>query len=203
MEVETSGVVRMMGVVLTEDSAVRELAAAVSLDGTRPEEAAGAASVAVGVGVGAPPPLLLLVAAAEVGGGASDVGSSELGAGAGAADDAGGAALDAGRVGGAADEGGGAAEDVGGAAEEAGVLPPVPEACRFSLWCRYSLMPSMLRPSRVKAEVMATRAKRATKSQAWRNMAVAENGNESVWICWRRRVDRVQVCTAADAFHER
>jgi hypothetical protein len=165
-EVETRGVVRTRAVVLIDDEAgadvrVADPAACVSLEGTRP--------VDVGAAEEAPAPLLLLVAAAEVWAGASDVaGLSEVGAG--AADEAGGAALEAG---GAAEDAGGAADEGAGAAEEAAAeLAPVPEAWRFSLWCRYSLMPSMCRPSRLKAEAMATKAMKAANIHAWRNMVV-------------------------------
>ena len=162
---------RTRGVVLSEDEAAAvvradEPAAWDSLEGTR----------LVGVGVAELPLLLLLLevvaAGRDVSAGASDVGSGcwEL---AGGADEAGGA-LDAGGD----DEAGGA--DDAGVAEEAGVLlPPVPEAWRFSLWWRYSLMPSMCRLSKLKADAMAMRANSVTNSHAWRIMVdVGERGEE-------------------------
>ena len=164
--------VRTMAVVLRNDEAAAvvraEDAAAVSLAGTR--DVAAAAEL--------PPLLFALVAAAEVWAGASDVaaGSSEVEAG--AAEDAG-ASLD----GAGAAEDAAAADDVAGAAvEEATELPPVPEAWRFSLWWRYSLMPSMCRPSKLKACVMANNAKSVTNSHAWRIMMLSGRGNESVRI---------------------
>ena len=151
-----------MGVVLTEEAAADVLvaeAAAVSLEGTL-SDVAGAAELVLPLLL-----LLLLVAAAcEFGAGSSEVGagSSVVEAG-GAAEDAGGA-LDAG----GADDGSGAAEDVAGAGVEVGVFAlPVPVAWRFSFWWRYSLIPSMCRPSKLKADTMATRAKRAN-SHVWR-----------------------------------
>ena len=183
--------VRTMAVVLRDDdgaAVVRdEEAACVSLEGTRPVDVGGAEL---------PPPLLLLLslslllllvvaAGADVWAGASDVvaGSSEVGAG---AEDAG-AWLDGA---GASDDAGGG-DDVAGAAEEATELPPVPEACRFSLWWRYSLMPSMCRPSRLKADAIATKARSVTNNHAWRIMVMSgeetrvcgSGGNDGwVWI---------------------
>lgn len=179
MEVETRGVVRTMAVVLTDDEAAADVrvadpAACVSLEGTRPEDVAGAAADDPSLLL-----LLLVATAAEDWAGASDdAGASEVGSA--AADDGAGAALEAA----GAEEGAGAAEEVADAADEgAGVLAPVPEAWRFSLWCRYSLMPSMCRPSRLKADAMATKAKKATNSHAWRNMVmcvrVSGGGSES------------------------
>ena len=150
-----------------------EPAACVSLEGTRPVDVAAAEL---------PLPLLLLVwGACEVWADASDVAASVVESGScevtGAAEDAG-AALDAG----GADEAAGA-DEVAGAAVEAGVLPPVPEAWRFSLWCRYSLMPSMCRPSKLKADAIATKAKSVTNSHAWRNMVMMSGRETSVVIC--------------------
>ena len=164
---------RTMAVVLMDEGAaadvrVGDAAACVSLEGTRP----------VGVGAGELPlllPLLLVAGACEVGAGASDVGagSSEV---AGGAEGAGGGL----EAGGGDDAGGGGGGDevAGGAGEGVGVLPPVPEACRFSLWWRYSLMPSMCRPSKLKAEAMATKASSVTNSQAWRNMVMSGEGKQ-------------------------
>lgn len=160
--------VRTRGVVLTEEAGaeVRDAeAAAVSLEGTR-LDVTGAAEL--------PLPLLLLVAGAcEVGAGSFEVGAGSSVVVGGAAEDAGGA-LDAG----GADDGCGAAEEVAGAADEAGVLPPVPDAWRFSLWCRYSLMPSMCRPSKLKADAMATRANSVTNNHAWRIMMSMSGAEE-------------------------
>ena len=152
-----------MGVVLTEEAAAEVLlaeAAGVSLEGILLE----------GVGVGELLSLLLLLSlvagACEVGAGSSEVGagSSVVEAG-GAAEDAGGA-LDAG----GGDDVSGAAEGVGdGVGVGVGELLPVPWAWRFSFWWRYSLMPSMCRPSKLKAEAMATRASRAN-NHVWRIM---------------------------------
>lgn len=153
--------VRTMAVVLAdvEPAEVREpeLGAGVSLEGTLPEvEGAAAAEDAS-----------LLLGTAEDGA-SDDAGAADEGSAAG---DEGGAALDSG-----ADEAGGAGVELGAADDGAGLLAPVPEAWRFSSWCRYSLMPSMrrpskLRPSKLKADTRATRATRAARSHAWRSMA--------------------------------
>lgn len=57
----------------------------------------------------------------------------------------------------------------GGEGEGVGVLP-VPVACRFSPWWRYSSMPSMRKSSRLKADDSATRAKIARTTQSFRSM---------------------------------
>jgi hypothetical protein len=102
-------------------------------------------------------------------------GSSVVEAG-GAAEDAGGA-LDAG----GGDDVSGAAEGVGdGVGVGVGELLPVPWAWRFSFWWRYSLMPSMCRPSKLKAEAMATRASRAN-NHVWRIM-VSVSVSMSMWM---------------------
>ena len=164
----------LRGVVLTEEAGADVLvaeAAGVSLEGTRSDVVAACEVLSL---------LLLLVAGAcEVGAGSSEVGagSSVVEAG-GAAEDAGGA-LDAG----GGDDVSGAAEGVGdgvGVGVGVGELLPVPWAWRFSFWWRYSLMPSMCRPSKLKAEAMATRASRAN-NHVWRIM-VSVSVSMSMWM---------------------
>jgi hypothetical protein len=154
--------------------------------------------------------LLLVAGACEVGAGSSEVGAgSSVVEAVGAAEDAGGA-LDAG----GADDVSGAAEDVAGVGVGVGVLFPVPWAWRFSFWWRYSLMPSMCRPSKVKADAMATRANRAN-NHVWRimvsvsmsmSMSMAMAMSEVYYVetggCRSRGGGWVWVkVTAADAFH--
>lgn len=195
--------VRTSGVVLRDEEAagVRDADAEawVSLEGTR----------LVGVGVGELLLLLLLLSLLLVAGGCEvSAGGSEVVSGsldvAGGAEDAGGVL----EAGGADDAGGGV--EVAGGAEEAGVLLPVPEAWRFSSWWRYSLMPSMCRPSKLKADTMATSAKSVTNNQAWRNMATSGvwGGGTKGWRLERSlegsregAVGGVDLFTAADAFH--
>jgi hypothetical protein len=44
----------------------------------------------------------------------------------------------------------------------------------------------MCRPSRLKADAIATKARSVTNSHAWRIMVMSGGGNESVRICWKR-----------------
>ena len=202
MEVETRGVVRTMAVVLMDDDAAAEVrvtdsAAFVSLEGTRLVGAAAADESSLLLLLLLSLLLLLLGAGAEVCAGGSGVVSAEEGAG----DDAGGAALVVGAVGDATGVGVGVGVGVAAGVEVA-ELPPVPEACRFSLWCRYSLMPSMYKPSKLKADAMATKAKSVTNSHAWRNMVMSGE--------WKQKcADLLEAAgwmriylLAGDAFHE-
>lgn len=92
-------------------------------------------------------------------------------------------------------DGDGAGEDVGGAG--VGVFP-VPLACLFWPWWRYSSIPSRCRPSpKLKADDNAKRAKKA-RSHEFRNMLGAvmcrnRNGNERMWT--RCRVGSFTVVT--------
>src|SRR5690242_21571577 len=63
-------------------------------------------------------------------------------------------------------------------------------------------MPSMRRPSKLKADTMATRAKSVTNNHVWRIMAVsgAREQGEGPQM-WRERRAGVDRCAAADAFH--
>lgn len=63
-------------------------------------------------------------------------------------------------------------------------------------------MPSRCRPSKLKADTMATRARSVTNNHVWRIMAVsgAREQREGPQM-WRERRAGVDRCAAADAFH--
>lgn len=97
---------------------------------------------------------------------------------------------------------GGAADDAGGVG--VGVFP-VPDACLFSPWCRYSSMPSICRPSpRLKADESAKSAKSAS-SHEFRSMfgvcegveteesGCAGSGRSAVWsrLLWVTRSTKI------------
>lgn len=147
-EVETSALVLTTAVVRADDvTAALVLAAALAFEVVACEFAPVVVADAAGVVVVA----VVSVVGAVVG---SVVGVG-VGVAAGVVDTA---ADDTGRV------------DVVGAAELAGVVEPVPAACRLTPWWRYSSMPSRWRSSRLKADEKAASAKSATKSHSFCSM---------------------------------